>query len=113
MLGDEQGVFVVVEDGGVLVREGEHRRGLGADDRVALPHRLGEHRHIAVGNHAGRLEHACEIIGMPACVLIGGHEDADAVVAQHRDERFGELRIEMIGVGVDKVKNFLAGAAIG
>ena len=48
---------------------------------------------------------------MPACSLILADEHGDAVVPHHGDQRFAELRVEMVGVRIDEVHDLFAARA--
>ncbi len=108
VLGDGERVFVVVEQDRILVRQREHGRRLGGDDREALSHVLGKHRHVLFGDGTGGFHGTGGDHRHTGLLLIFGHVNGDAIVPQNGHQRVGNLCIEMIGVGIDEINNLFA-----
>ena len=89
------------------MRERENGGGLGRDDRVALADRLGESGNVLGGDVARRLERAGRDHRHAGLHLILADKHGDAVVPHHGHQRFAQLRVEMVGVRVDEVHDFL------
>ena len=78
---------------------------------IALPHRVGEDGDVVLGGLPRVVERADGDRGHARLLLLGMDVDAQPVVFEHGDHRFGQLRVEVVGVHVDEIEHLLPAAA--
>ena len=100
--GDELGVEIF---GQLDVLFAEHESGgrLGADDRVAVAHGVGQHAQVRQGLVAGMIDVADDQGRHARAALPRGHVDVDLGVMEHRDDGLGQLLVVVVGEDVDEI----------